>query len=335
VRSEDEHYLPQKPQQRAVLRLDLLRDRNIFSDAMCQPRLIVATSFRHSATNQVSVLHSGASMPVTPKQVYLARASQEYYDLHVKLATQRVHLKAICQRYDNEIAEAFPSQDVVYALFDQITTEQRAYCWTEEKLSKTSSRLKFTGDPMEDSKSEKERASNGYVLRKLHWGELRGKVDYPSPPSSPSPPPSPTPPEPNTTDVWNTFRDIASSVDGEDSPRKAKKKVHFAQLPLGRNGMRLTKLTNKVEDVTHGFTTTPLSDAGQDMCDAVAFPCNTSSPKKRACVDDDYAQLSSAPPTKKAKRGHSMPWPQTYLFKDVGSFSDCEHAHRSTTGDVR
>ncbi|KAK5946970.1 hypothetical protein PMZ80_001116 [Knufia obscura] len=264
-------------------------------------------------------------MPVTSKQKHLARAPQEYYDLRVQLAFQRVHLKAICHRYDNEIAELFPNQDLVYKLFDQIVAEHQAYRRTEKKLSKVGSRLRWTGNPEEDSKKDEERANIGYTVRKLHWGDRQDDAQYPSPPNTPSPPPSPPPPTPDTVDVWTTFRDTtATNNNDEDSPRKSTKRVHFAELPLSSKRTWLKKLTDKVEDIAYGVATTPLLHAGWGTTDTTTVRRTTSSPKKRACVDDDYVPLPDYSPTKKAKKAHAIPWPEAYLFEDLDVFKDCE-----------
>jgi len=264
-------------------------------------------------------------MAVKPKQKHLTKAPQEYYDLRVQVAQRRVHLRAICHRYDNEIAEQFPDQDLVYALVGQITTEQQEYSRTEEKLAQVSSRLKFTGNVEEDKKNEKQRAQISYTVRKLHWGGHQAEERYPSPPSTPSPPPRPPPLTPSKTDVWTTFRDTASTVMvDEDSPNPPAKKVHFAELPRYSKRMWLKKFTDKVEDIACGVTNTPLLDALRCAPDTTILARTTASPKKRLCVDDDYAQLPDYSPTKRAKKNHATPWPEAYLFEDLDVFRDCE-----------
>jgi len=267
-------------------------------------------------------------MPVKPKQKHLTKAPQEYYDLRVQLALQRVHLRAICHRYDNEIAEQFPDQNLVYALVGQITTEQREYAQTEEKLTQVSSKLKFTGNVEEDNKNKRERANIAYTVRKLHWGSHGAEGKYPSPPSTPSPPPSPPPTTPSNADVWTTFRDSTSTTIGdEDSPKSSAKKVHFAQLPHYSKRTWLKRLSDKVENIACSVAITPLLDAVRRAPDTTtAIPQATASPKKRPCNDDDYAQLPDHSPTKKAKKKHATPWPEAYLFEDLDVFQDCEDA---------
>lgn len=274
-------------------------------------------------------------MPVTPKQKHLARAPQEYHDLRVRLAFQRVHLKAICHRYDSEAAEQFPDQGVIYALFDQIVTEQQAYVRTERKMTRVSSKLRFTGDPKEDSKKEKERATINYNVRKLHWGDRHGEENYPSPPNSPSPASTPSRPTSSTIDVWNTFRDTAACDDDhdddEDSSRQSTKKVHFAELPPSLKRTCLKKTTDKDEDLVDDVAATPLLRAGRAEPDTSPLPRATSSPKKRACVDDDYVQVPAHSPTKKAKKVHNIPWPEAYLFEDLDVFRDCVEVNKAIT----
>ena len=193
-------------------------------------------------------------------------------------------------------------------------------------MTKVSSKLKYTGDPTQDRKKAKERAMVSCTMRKLHWGSHYGEDNYPSPPNTPSPPASPPPPTPSMTDLWNTFRDPSSSNDDEDSPKQPKKKVHFAELPAGNKRTWLKKMTNKIEDIAYSVTATPLlhTDAGWDPRNATAPSQIVSSPKKRACIDDDYVQVPDGSPTKKRKVAHDVPWPEAYLFEDLDVFRDCE-----------
>ena len=274
-------------------------------------------------------------MPVKPKQRHLARAPQEYYDLRARFAQQGVHLKAICHRYDIEIAEQFPERSLVYALADQIAEEQRAYVRTNRELRDVSSKLKFSGNFEEDKKTEQERATINYTVRKLHWGDRQGETVYPSPPNTPSPPPSP-PSTLNQTDIWTTFRDSASAVvDEDDSPKKSGKKVHFSTSLNEPRCTKLRRLKTKVGDVARSVARTPLLHSILTPPSAATARRSTSSPKKRACVDDDYTEDSHLSPPKRLKKRHATPWPEAYSFEDLESSGICEDVRENTRENMR